>query len=94
MKKQLHLFEAEIICFPVDRRYAEVRRAAETMNRLRGKAAEKFWKDLLISLSAPLKASGIQSDEVRQQMLNFREEVCLEMWRLTEGDSRRPGSGQ
>lgn len=32
MRRQLDLFRAEIVAFPVDRRTAEIRHAAHTMN--------------------------------------------------------------
>lgn len=94
MRKQLSLFDAEVIAFPVERRIAEVRHAARTMNRLRGKSAEKFWNDLIRSLSSPLKSAGIPANEVSRQMMAFREAVGAEMWRQQQGDSRRPGGSR
>lgn len=94
MRRQLDLFRAEIVVFPVDRRTAEIRHAARTMNELQGKHAEKFWNGLIKALSTPLIAAGIPAAEVSKQMEAFREEVGLEMWRQQHDDSRRPGGSR
>ena len=94
MKRQLDLFRAEIVVFPIDRRMAEIRDAARTMNQLQGKPAEKFWNSLIKSLSSPLIAAGIPAAEVSRQMEVFREEVGFEMWRQQQSDSRRPGGSR
>lgn len=94
MRRQLDLFRAEIVAFPVDRRTAEIRHAAHTMNQLHGNQAERFWKGLIKALSSPLIAAGIPAAEVNRQMELFREEVGFEMWRQQQGDSRRPGGSR
>lgn len=93
-KRQLNLFEAEVIVFPVDRQVAEVRRAASAMNRLQGKPAKKYWNDLIDDLSRPLSDAGVPASEIRTQMEAFREEVGREMWRQQQGDSRLPGGSR
>ena len=73
---------AEFIAFPVSRRVADVRRAAETLYKTHGTEAAIFWKKLIRSIADPLIAAGVHEDDVREQVLHFQDAVQFEMQML------------
>ena len=78
----LHPHAAQPIAFPVSNRMAEVRQAAEILNRTHGEAAVVYWKTLVRSIADPLLAMGIPDDEVRRQIFDFQDSVQAELQAL------------
>ena len=82
MKSQLDMFKAEVLAFPCDRRWLEVQQAARFLNIVHGPDADKWWKQRIKRVAAPLRAAGVPEEEIRRQVNAFQTAVQVELQAL------------
>lgn len=67
--------------FPLASRRDLVRRSAQALDRLNGRAAEQFWISTCRALGQELLAIGCPEDEMRADVMDFQAAVQMElMW--------------
>ncbi|MGE6781696.1 DUF6074 family protein [Ensifer adhaerens] len=68
-----------IVPFPVARRLNAIRNAAAELEDLHGAEALQFWRRRCRALADELFACGCSEDEVRRQVMDFQDEVQVEL---------------
>lgn len=90
--KQLDLFQkptAAVVIFPLHRRIQFVRAVASTISATRGKAKrQKYWDELISSLSRELHAGGCTKASIDDDLTRFWKAVDAEMTKLRAGSKR------
>lgn len=82
--RQLDMFRAEVIAFPLDRRWFEVMQAAKLLDFIQGKEVDKWWRKTCRKMADHLRSAGVPEDEVRRQILAFQGAVQVEVQRLAQ----------
>ena len=82
---------AKVLAFPVYRRTALVRRAAEELSVLNGEEANAYWRSTARDLLGDLLARGRDASAARGEVLSFFEAVQAELRREIE---RRSSSNE
>ena len=62
---------ARLLAFPIDRRTALVRKAAEELFQLNGEAANTYWRTKARELLADLAEQGRDRKAAREEVLRF-----------------------
>lgn len=68
-----------LLHFPADRRTADIRRCAETLQRLHGDEANRFWQSEIAHFAAMLGSQGAAKEEISRQASLFMHAVQLEL---------------
>jgi hypothetical protein len=72
---------SEIVVFPIAARAGDIDRCATELDRLQGEDALRFWKTECRGLADALSSLGVEEAKVRQQVMNFQDEVQAELVR-------------
>jgi hypothetical protein len=80
--RQLDMFRAEVIAFPLDRRWFEVMQAAKLLDFSQGKEINRWWRKTCRKMADGLRSAGVPESEVRRQILAFQDAVQIEVQRL------------
>ena len=78
-----------IAFFPLASRRDLVRRSAEQLDRLNGRAAADFWKSTCRGLGNELLELGCPEDEMRAEIMDFQAAVQMELMWLHRSDEAR-----
>lgn len=70
---------ADVIPFPLCSRVALVRSIADDLERVHGPAASAFWRARIADIIAGMRASGLQDEEIREQILDLQDAVQAEL---------------
>jgi hypothetical protein len=73
-----------IVVFPVAGRAGDIERCARELDAKHGTDAADYWRTECRKLAAELSAIGLSEDEVREQVLNFQDEVQSQLLRRHE----------
>ncbi len=68
-----------LVQFPADRRTADIRRCANTLQDLHGEDANRFWRSEMARFAATLREQGVEETEVSHQAYLYLAAVQLEL---------------
>ena len=71
--------EGKVIAFPAATGIANIERCARELGRRHGADAIEFWKAECRRLADQLLAAGVAESDVRQQVLEFQQDVQIEL---------------
>ena len=80
-----------LVQFPADRRTADIRRCANTLQDLHGEDANRFWRSEMARFAATLREQGVVETEVSHQAHLYLAAVQLEL-ELAFAEERVEGS--
>lgn len=96
--KQLNLFDwvppsptPTILAFPQDRRKGDIRRVADSIQKKKGRAAERLWQHQVDQIRRQMTRAGFSTDEIDSAVSSFHCAVQSELDRAAWLSHNRPG---
>lgn len=91
MKKQFELFNADLIAFPVWRRFDLVRSTADALDAMPADQQQDWWTTHCLALADGIRATGKCEGDIGGDLQRFANAVANELaWRQDEAEG--PGA--
>lgn len=72
----------QVIAFPTTKRIGKIRRTAQILSEKSGKAADRYWQQVVGGMRSQMTTAGIPEGEIEAELRAFFAAVQIEMVRL------------
>lgn len=95
MKRQMELFSADIVAFPIWRRADLVRSTADTLEALPTDQHHQWWTEHCLALADGIRARGKSEGDIAGDLQRYANAVANELhWRHDQQQGREQHRGQ
>jgi Family of unknown function (DUF6074) len=71
----------QVVVFPANRRTGKIRRTAEVLSQRHGRAADRYWRQIIDGMASQMARAGFGDEVIRSEIRAFSDAVQRELQR-------------